>query len=119
MTVLLAPDVFQVVRPSTAVDSHGFATGQPDQTLGVETGNIQPSQTPQANVDATGRDHGPAEPYVLQTATGYLQPETVTQAGDVLVQDGYRWRVRSVVEVTDPAGGRITCKVAQLAGDVL
>ncbi len=116
MTVLLAKDTFGVYRPDAGKDEHGWALAEPQRFLGDETGNIQPDQRPQVQYQGQDRDHGTAEPNPLPTATGYLQPDTVTKAGDTLsTTTGESWVVRSTLPIRDPSGVGISCVVAQLA----
>lgn len=115
--ILLASDVFTVLRPENLYDAHGWHMDGELSDVAVEVGNLQIDTTPQTTVQATGRDSGPASPDVFPRATAYLTPDTVTELGDVLDVSGKgRWRVLSLSTITDPVNGYATCKVGQCQG---
>lgn len=115
--ILLASDVFTVLRPENLLDAHGWHVDGDLADIAVEVGNIQIDQAPQATTAATGRDRGPAEPDSFPRATAYLTPDTQTETGDVLRVSGKGdWRVLTLSIITDPLNGYATCKVAQCQG---
>jgi hypothetical protein len=115
VSVLLAPDVVTIWRPSGATDSHGWAVAAPMTEVSAESANIQIDATPQVRVGLDGSDSGPFGPDALPTATAYLNPDTVVLSGDVLDAPGKgAWVVGSVLPVTDPVAGETSCMVAQL-----
>lgn len=115
MSVLLAPDVATIWRPSGATDSHGWTVAAPMTEVSTEPANIQIDETPQTRVGLDGSDSGPFGPDALPTATGYLNPDTVALSGDVLdVPVKGSWVIASLVPVTDPVAGGTSCMVAQL-----
>lgn len=117
MSVLLAPDVVTIWRPSGATDSHGWAVAAPMTEVSTEPANIQIDQTPQTRVGLDGSDSGPFGPDALPTATAYLNPDTAVLSGDVLDAPAKgSWVVGSTAPVVDPTSGGVSCVVAQLRG---
>lgn len=116
MTVYLDTDQITVWRPTGDLDTHGWAVDGDPTALAIESGSIQVDPRPVVELAAQGRDHGPADPYALRTATGYLQVETIAVLGDILVTGSGSWRVLSLSPAPDPTGGGAGCVVAQLRG---
>lgn len=114
MSILLAPDVVAIWRPSGATDAHGWAVAAPLIEVGAEPANVQVDERPTVRTGMDGSDSGPFDPDPLPTATIYLNPETATRPGDILDSPAKgAWVVGSVTPVTDPTSGGVSCVVAQ------
>lgn len=114
MSVLLHPNQYIVGKPSRALDEHGWALDGDVVTGATEQGNIQANDNPPVERSGVDRDHGQADPTVLRTAQGYLEPTTTVEEGDVLMTATQTWRVASLTEVTDPTSSGVGVIVAQL-----